>query len=55
MRNPLEFASILTAIALAVATVVVMTTIGPSPEGYNGRGIADQAPFKQASAVLDRG
>lgn len=55
MRHTLQFASILTAISLAVATIAVMTTIGRSPDEYSTRGVAVQEPFNQAAATFDRG
>ena len=55
MHHTLQFASVLTAISLAVATIAVMTTIGQPLNDQDTRGVAVQAPFNQAAAAYDRG
>ncbi|HSM39655.1 MAG TPA: hypothetical protein VK862_02820 [Afifellaceae bacterium] len=55
MRNTLQFASALTATALALATIAVVSTADAGLNGSAQHGNAAQAPLPSAAATWDRG
>lgn len=55
MRNSLQFASALTATALALATIAVVSTVDAGLNQSAQHGFAAQAPLTRVAATWDRG
>jgi hypothetical protein len=55
MRNTLQFASALTATALALATIAVVSTVDAGLNQPAQHGFAAQTPLTTAAAMWDRG